>query len=58
MDMTNIRTTPVIHSHTTLTEARKGPIPSPGKMGPTVIKKGQPIEPIGSRRDSSSLGIR
>ena len=24
-------------------------IPSPGKMGPTVIDKGQPIEPIGSR---------
>ena len=24
------------------------PIPSPGKMGPTVIDKGQPIEPIGS----------
>jgi hypothetical protein len=26
-----------------------GNIPSPGKMGPTVIDKGQPIEPIGSR---------
>jgi hypothetical protein len=25
------------------------PIPSPGKMGPTVIDKGQLIEPIGSR---------
>ena len=24
-------------------------IPSPGKMGPTVIDKGQPIELIGSR---------
>jgi len=24
-------------------------IPSPGKMGPTVIDKSQPIEPIGSR---------
>ena len=33
-------------------------IPSPGKMGPTVMDKGQPIEPIGSRLRDSGVRTR